>query len=232
MPPVAHDAADDARCCADCFQVFAQRLTETAQRRRALVGEVAERFRPLALLVSSWRARVPSTALSELVVAILNESGYLEHLRRQGDTGKHRLVTLRQLWKKIVKDFDAVAGGGGPCALLDHMSLARSADTAGPDGDRVNLLTMHTAKGLEFRGVIVAGAYDGNIPDRRAQYDEKQAEDERRLLYVAMTRAKERLELTFPRARTTRTGRAQDCDISQFLIDLPPELLRVTAVAD
>lgn len=223
--PTAHNASSDARCAADCFQVLVGRLRETAAARRELVAEAAGRFLPLAQLVAGWRRQAASSPVSELTDTLLDESGYGARLARQGAEGERDRETLRQLRVLLVDKFDAVEGGRGARALLEHISLAKSADPVGVHGDRLSLLTMHTAKGLEFNAVLIAGAHDGQVPAYWAHRDGADLGEERRLLYVAMTRAKERLELTYPRSRTTKSGARYPCELSRFLRALPDGVL-------
>jgi DNA helicase-2/ATP-dependent DNA helicase PcrA len=110
-------------------------------------------------------------------------------------------------------------------AFLDHVSLVSDLDAL-EDGRGVSLMTLHSAKGLEFRIVIVAGLEDGLLPHFNAKGVHDNVEEERRLLYVGMTRAKERLYLTCCRRRRI-AGRYQDQIESPFLGELPDTLLEV-----
>ncbi len=225
VAPVTHQALDDARCAAACFRVLAARLAATAPARCALVAEVGERFAPLADLVDRWRTRADASALSELVEAILSESGYVDMLRGQGRSGERRLATLEQLRALIVERFDPLPPERALRAFLDHLSLAKSADRIGAEEDRVLLLTIHAAKGLEFDAVLIAGAHDGGLPAHWSLRDADELAEERRLLYVGMTRARRVLELTYPRVRTRPSGRTVASQPSRFLATVPAHLM-------
>ncbi len=223
--PANHRALDDAWCAAACFRVLTARLAATAPARRALVAEVRERFMPLATLVDRWRTRAESSVLSELVEAILTESGYVEALRRQGRVGARRLDTLQQLRALIMERFDPLPPASALRSFLDYLSLAKSADRVGAEEDRVLLLTIHAAKGLEFDAVLIAGAHDAGIPAYWSQRSPAELAEECRLLYVGMTRARQILELTYTLTRTLPGGRVIHGRPSRFLTSLPPGLV-------
>lgn len=226
--PATHQALDDARCAAACFRVLTGRLAASAPARRALVAAVGERFAPLAALVDRWRTRADASVLSELVEAILTESGYIDMLRRQGRDGARRLATLEQLRALIVERFDPLPPGRALRAFLDHLSLAKSADRVGAEEDRVLLLTIHAAKGLEFDAVLIAGVHDGGLPAHWSLRDADELAEERRLLYVGMTRARQVLELTYPQVRTRPSGQAVVSQPSRFLTTIPPHLIMLS----
>ena len=226
--PATHRALDDARCAAACFRVLAARLAATAPERRALVAEVRDRFAALAAQVDRWRSRADSSLLSELVEDILTESGYLAMLGRQGRLGAQRLETLRQLRALIVDRFDPLPPDIALRRFLEHLSLAKSAERLGEEEDRLLLLTIHAAKGLEFDAVLIAGAHDGGIPAHWSLHDDDELAEERRLLYVGMTRARQTLELTYPLTRTRASGRPVASEPSRFLADAPAHLVAHT----
>jgi DNA helicase II / ATP-dependent DNA helicase PcrA len=115
-------------------------------------------------------------------------------------------------------------------SFLDHIALVTDLDALQSDKG-ISLMTLHSAKGLEFRAVVVAGLENGLLPHFNAQGAREDVEEERRLLYVGMTRARERLFLTCCRRRRI-AGRYQDQMESPFLAELPSELLNATASPD
>ncbi len=115
-------------------------------------------------------------------------------------------------------------------AFLDHIALVSDLDSLQSEKG-VSLMTLHSAKGLEFRGVVVAGLENGVLPHFNSQGAREDVEEERRLLYVGMTRARERLYLTCCRRRRI-AGRYQDQMESPFLAELPDKLLNITASPD
>ncbi|HEX4959574.1 MAG TPA: UvrD-helicase domain-containing protein [Thermoanaerobaculia bacterium] len=115
-------------------------------------------------------------------------------------------------------------------SFLDHIALVTDLDALQSEKG-VSLMTLHSAKGLEFRAVVVAGLENGVLPHFNSQGAQEDVEEERRLLYVGMTRAREKLFLTCCRRRRI-AGRYQDQAESPFLSELPPALLNVTASPD
>ena len=143
-----------------------------------------------------------------------------EHLRREGVEAD--LAALSEARRWLV----ALAGSGVEALLREHAALATEADFWDPRADRVSLLTMHAAKGLEFSAVFVVGLEDGLTPFSWGEGQENEAEaEERRLFYVAMTRAKDRLFLSRATQRSWR-GQIRALPPSPFLRDIPPGLTR------
>jgi len=216
-----HHALEDAHCAHACFAVLARGLAETAEHRRRIIGEMRGRFLPLAELISQWRERAYTSQLSELVEQILVESGYLAHLRRDRVEGPRRLSNLEQLRALIEDRFDRLSADHALPAFVEYLSLARAADAIEREDDRVRVLTLHSAKGLEFDAVLIAGAHDSGIPMYHSIKVPDELEEERRLLYVGMTRAKRLLEITYPLTNENRYGRRFQNAPSRFLADAP-----------
>jgi superfamily I DNA/RNA helicase len=112
---------------------------------------------------------------------------------------------------------------GDPGAFCRCLALNRDADLYRPEAEKVSLMTIHAAKGLEFRVVFVVGCEDGWLPLRREGGAIENPDEERRLFYVAMTRAKERLYLTWARRRRLH-GRLASRSISPFVLDIDRRL--------
>ena len=206
-----HHALADARCAAACFQALAERLAATQTERRALVARAGPRFRRLALMLGDWMSRAPSLAVSELLTHVIEDSGYLASLRSARPSRRQEIETLEELRE--------LAAERGLKAFLDYLSLARNADEMAREHDRVAVMTIHTAKGLEFDAVLLAGAHDAAFPRfSSARSDDK--DEDRRLLYVGMTRARRLLEITYPETVTTAGGAVLHRRPSPFLAHL------------
>jgi len=225
-----HHALEDARCAQECFVVLAHGLAETAEHRRRIIGEMRGRFLPLAQLISRWRERAYTSELSELVEQILTESGYLAHLRHDRVEGPRRVRNLEQLRALIEERFDRLPADRALPAFVEYLSLARAADTIEREDDRVRVLTVHSAKGLEFDAVFIAGVHDSGIPIHGSIRVPQELEEERRLLYVGMTRAKQLLEITYPLTNENRYGRRFQNAPSRFLADAPDGTMIYSAV--
>ena len=128
---------------------------------------------------------------------------------------------LRQGWLNQVKTFLTSKEDGDPTlsAFLDYAALITEEDVSNTDADRVTMMTLHNAKGKEFPVVIIIGVEDGNIPDWRNRDDPEALEEERRVFYVGMARAKDRLYLTSVTMRDDNRRRAP----SRFVYQLPAQ---------
>jgi len=166
--------------------------------------------------------------VAELLDAALDASGYLAELRASDDPqDASRVENLAEL-HAVAEDFQQENPTGTLAEFLERVSLVADSDQI-PDDDggqgQVTLMTVHTAKGLEFPVVFVTGFEDGTFPHSRSLADEAELAEERRLAYVALTRARERLYLTRAAVRSA-WGASNVMVASRFLDDIPPELMR------
>ena len=166
--------------------------------------------------------------VAELLEAILERTGYLTQLRTSRDPqDETRLENLAEL-EAVAKEFDENYPGATLEDFLEQVALVADSDEI-PDEDAqdqgvVTLMTLHTAKGLEFPVVFLTGMEDGTFPHMRALGDAKELEEERRLAYVGLTRARERLHLSRAAVRTA-WGAPQYNPASRFLGEIPENLL-------
>ena len=166
--------------------------------------------------------------VAELLDSALDTSGYLAELRASDDPqDASRVENLAEL-HAVAEDFQQENPAGTLAEFLERVSLVADSDQI-PDDDggqgQVTLMTVHTAKGLEFPVVFVTGFEDGTFPHSRSLADEAELAEERRLAYVALTRARERLYLTRAAVRSA-WGASNVMVASRFLDDIPPELMR------
>ena len=170
-------------------------------------------FTDLVRALRSDAARLPP---NELVRALASRSGLLDALRAHSSS--ESLFALRRGNLEELADWFANARGAGIAELAAQLALLSHADRDNA-GNQVRLMSLHAAKGLEFRFVFIVGVEDGTLP-HEASIDEGRLEEERRLLYVGITRAKERLWLSHAR-EATRWGGRQRLVPSRFLDELP-----------
>ena len=170
---------------------------------------------------------------ADILEEVLDHTGYLAELRRSEDPqDASRVENLAEL-HSVAGAFAADAPGGTLADFLERVALVADSDQVPAEGERggqVTLMTVHTAKGLEFPVVFVTGMEDGTFPHQRSLGDESELEEERRLAYVAITRARERLYLTRAAVRSA-WGTPQEMSPSRFLDDIPAELLDVRRAA-
>jgi len=178
----------------------------------------------LVSTVDRFRAIAVDAGVDQLLLQLITAIGYDTALRNEGPEGLERLDNVREL---VTSAAEVIIDDGGEVGLrpLDHFlqraTLVTGLDQLGPDADAVTMMTVHTAKGLEWPMVCVTGLEDGLFPLARAFDDPATLEEERRLLYVAITRAGERLVLAWAHERR-RNGVLLPSVISSFLRGLPP----------
>ncbi len=180
-------------------------------------GTQAKRF---IALVEEFAADHQGKPISEVLSALLNRSGYETMLRTEG--AQSRLDNLAEL-TQAVYEYETTCGE--ECTMehyLSHVALMTATDREG--GDRVKLMTIHTAKGLEFKNVFFCGLTEGIIPSKKTRTLE-QMEEERRLAFVAMTRAEQRLFLTDAEGRNFDGSPRYP---SRFVLDIDRSLVEVT----
>jgi DNA helicase-2/ATP-dependent DNA helicase PcrA len=185
------------------------------------------RFRDLVVGLQQAAGELPLPALLDRLLAA---TGYADLYRQDDPEDQARLENIRELLSAAQQFTEAASYNRGDSdlltAFLDHVSLVSDLDTWQAERG-ISLMTLHSAKGLEFRAVVVAGLENGLLPHFNSQGAPEDIEEERRLLYVGMTRARERLYLTCCRRRRI-AGRYQDQAQSPFLAELPGELLDVS----
>jgi DNA helicase II / ATP-dependent DNA helicase PcrA len=169
------------------------------------------------------------TGVADLVEAVLHRSGYLDQLRASTDPqDESRVENLAEL-VAVAKEFDDSYPDGTLVEFLEQVSLVADADEI-PDGEPgagagvVTLMTLHTAKGLEFPVVFLTGLEDGTFPHVRSLNEPSELEEERRLAYVGITRARQRLFLSRAGSRAA-FGSPQWNPASRFLDEIPHELV-------
>ncbi len=200
-----------------------QRLAENdgdspvdTRSRRALLGfyTIMEQLRELA------READLLTLFDEMLV----RTGYMDMVRDGSEEGMERWQNIQEL-RTVARDYVGMEPGEALGAFLTNVSLVSDVDTLREETDATTLLTLHAAKGLEFNVVFLTGLEEGLFPHSRCLDDPDQMEEERRLCYVGLTRARERLHLTYTFRRTIY-GNQELSEPSRFLHDIPEEALR------
>ncbi|HET9371080.1 MAG TPA: UvrD-helicase domain-containing protein [Vicinamibacterales bacterium] len=193
--------------------------------RRALPQRAATALKGFRDLITNLVAEAGQSTVSIAIGLVLDRTGYLQSLRdERNEEAEGRIENLMELVSAAreyeSRDDEASLGG-----FVDRLSLLSEADEAdGAREARVWMMTMHAAKGLEFPTVVVAGMEEGLFPHSRAAEDEDDVEEERRLCYVCLTRARERLVLTGASRRRV-FGEYQSTEPSRFLEEVPEELV-------
>jgi DNA helicase II / ATP-dependent DNA helicase PcrA len=179
-------------------------------------------------LIGGLRAMAEAgSPVGDLAEAVLDQTGYVAELQASSDLqDAGRIENLTEL-VSVAREFDAREPGGTLAEFLEQVSLVADADEI-PEGEQhggmVTLMTLHTAKGLEFPVVFLTGLEENIFPHERSMGDERELAEERRLAYVGITRAMERLYVTRSATRTW-FGRPGYHKQSRFLTEIPAELI-------
>ncbi|HET7375451.1 MAG TPA: 3'-5' exonuclease, partial [Anaerolineae bacterium] len=163
------------------------------------------------------------TNVAELIDHVLKESGYQRAIDDGTEEGKDRLDNIREL-RNVASDYTRAVGEDPLAEFLEDVSLVADVDALKDQTDAPTLMTLHSAKGLEFPVVFITGLEEGLLPHARSLEDPDQLEEERRLCYVGITRAKEQVLLSYA-FRRTMWGSDDVSTPSRFLNDIPKKLI-------
>jgi DNA helicase-2/ATP-dependent DNA helicase PcrA len=221
LPLPTHHALEDVEATAQLLGVLVERLRSSTAERRHLLARYGGLFAPLAASLQQWRDWLESERPIFLLNRILKESGLEEFTVRQPN-GQQRVAHLQELAYLFGRyDDPGLPPDESLRAIAGIVSLGAEADRYLETEEKVFVLTVHQAKGLEFDAVFIAGATDNEFPSWRSQR-EGRLEEEHRLFYVAMTRARQRLFVSHHRS----DGRGRKQKSSRYLDFIPGDLCR------
>ncbi|NLP41208.1 MAG: DNA helicase PcrA [Veillonellaceae bacterium] len=205
-------------------------LFDVVSNPELVPGLTARSIKPLeslAELIFTLMAEAQSLPVVELVEKIMHDSGYIADLEKgQTPQDEARLENLQELLS-VAKEFAQSEEENTLDNFLNHVSLVSDTDNAENGDDRITLMTLHSAKGLEFPIVFMAGMEEGIFPHSRTLLNESEIEEERRICYVGITRARRKLYMTNARMRTI-FGRTNMFPPSRFLEEIPEDVLERT----
>ena len=192
------------------------------------MGKAAEKIRPFVLFIQSMRAKLDNGyTLTQLILDIIETTGYVDELEAEGtEEAQDRIENIDELISKI-SSYEEGEEHPTLSGFLEEVALVADIDSLDENSDYVVLMTLHSAKGLEFPNVYLAGMEDGLFPSYMSITSDNatnELEEERRLAYVGITRAKERLTITAARSRMIR-GETQFNRVSRFVKEIPGHLL-------
>ena len=193
------------------------------------LGKAVEEIGRFTAQIEGFRSMAQSEeySIKELIEAILEETGYEEELQSEGEIeAETRMENIEELISKAAA-YEEDAQYPSLDEFLEQVALVADIDNVDSSEDRVTLMTLHSAKGLEFPKVYLAGMEDGLFPGMMAisSDDRTDMEEERRLCYVGITRAKKELVITAARKRMIH-GETRYCKVSRFVEEIPAGLLR------
>ncbi|MEK7672703.1 MAG: UvrD-helicase domain-containing protein [Patescibacteria group bacterium] len=188
-----------------------------------LSGAKSDELNRFAKLMKDLQGLNAQFKASGMVKSVLENTGYKKMLDDGSVEGEARLENISELIS-VTQKYDKLDAGESLNIFLEEVSLIADVDTLNETDNAVTLMTVHSAKGLEFQNVFVAGLEEGVFPHSRAMLDRSELEEERRLMYVAMTRAMNKLYLLHARERMLY-GETKSNAPSQFLMDIDEELV-------
>ncbi|MFA5926073.1 MAG: UvrD-helicase domain-containing protein [Parcubacteria group bacterium] len=183
----------------------------------------ADMISKFGVFIGRMAEKAERTNLIDLMESVLVESGYQKMLLSEGELGQTRYENIRELFT-VAEKHKEEKGMEGLSSFLEEVALVSSTDNIRSDGGAVHLMTLHGAKGLEFDTVFIAGMEEGLFPHSRSLLDSRDMEEERRLAYVGITRAKKRAYLLWSVSRNI-FGSVRINVASRFLEDIPGDLV-------
>lgn len=184
----------------------------------------AKKVSEFVTLIEELREASTGISLTGLVDKVLHQTGYLRELEADKSVESQARVENLKEFLTVTKEFETQYESSLD-AFLDHVALISDVDSYDEDQEMITLMTLHAAKGLEFPVVFLVGMEDGVFPHSRAIWEPGELEEERRLCYVGMTRAMQRLYMTCARYRTLY-GQTNYNEVSRFVSEVPPALIR------
>ncbi|WP_017651926.1 DNA helicase PcrA [Fortiea contorta] len=189
-----------------------------------LAGRATKAVNSFAKMIGTWQTKMATMPVTEVLQGVLEDSGYIQDLQSQGtDESEDRIQNVQELYNAVLQ-FQEENEDVTLQAFLQSTALSSDLDNLKEGKTAVSLMTLHASKGLEFPVVYLVGLEQGLFPNYRSLSDPAALEEERRLCYVGITRAQERLYLSHARERRLY-GSREPAVRSQFLDELPEELL-------
>ena len=216
----------------DCADHMGISFFEAMQRIDEItsIGKAGEKLRNFALMIMMFRTKLQHGTLEDLITDVIETTQYTKELEESDDDdAEDRLQNIDELISKVVsfeQEREELGEEASLSAFLEEVALVADIDGVDKDDNKVLLMTLHSAKGLEFSQVYLAGMEDGVFPSYMTitSDDPTEIEEERRLAYVGITRAKDDLTITYAKQRMLR-GETQYNPISRFIKEIPENLM-------
>ena len=183
-------------------------------------GKIGEALKELTDNLEKWHHNIRHTSVASLAKEILFDSNYIQMWENQKTPDAQTRSENLQEFINSLEEFDSLE------AFLEHVSLVSGDEKLNLKNDMVSIMTIHSAKGLEFENIFIPGLEEGVFPSGRSIEERDGLEEERRLFYVAITRAKKNLFLSFAQSRIV-FGSWQNSIMSRFLKELPEASLEI-----
>jgi DNA helicase-2/ATP-dependent DNA helicase PcrA len=204
---------------------FSRDIIENPEKlKESFQGALWKKIEPVILMLNQLNSLRLKLALPDFIAQTILISGYADFLKKDLEKGDFRLENIQELIS-LARDFEEYPKEIQLEKFLEKVSLYSESDKLDLSADKVNLMTLHNAKGLEFKVVFIFGLEEGLLPHFKSFDEPYGIEEERRLCYVGITRAKEKVYLSYVRKRTIY-GRSQYYLPSRFLKEIPAHLLQ------
>ncbi len=187
-----------------------------------MLSRAADKLNDFTRLISSLEESLEENTIQDFYEDLINKTGYMLSLDLDKETAEERKANVMELLANLVRYLEDNEGGT-LSGFLEEVALMTDIDNYNADSESVVMMTLHSAKGLEFPVVFIVGMEDGLFPGNQVMYDPSEIEEERRLCYVGITRAKEKLYITNARQRML-FGNTSITRPSRFLNEIPDEL--------
>ncbi len=188
------------------------------------LSRASSKLEAFAKLIDELAEAADTVKLNELLELILQKTGYIEMLKDTDEKAEDRIENINELSSNLLKYQEEHGDETELGAFLEEVSLITDIDNLDENSDAVTLMTMHSAKGLEFPVVFLPGLEEGIFPGMQSMLNPSEIEEERRLAYVGITRAKKKLYLSNTESRML-FGATRHNSQSRFLDEIPPELV-------
>lgn len=202
--------------------ILTEALTESIEQNN-FIGKRRETLLKLRNLIEKLSLKAKSLPLSELITWLIKEIDYKSYIDDGTEEGEERWKNVKEIFT-ATKKYDTTLAPQGLSSFLEEVALIQETDKLEEKKQAINLMTFHSVKGLEFPIVFMVGMEDGIFPHSRSVFEPHELEEERRLCYVGITRAKKQLFVTFCRQRMLH-GTPQFNPPSRFLFEIPEKLV-------
>ena len=187
-----------------------------------MLSRAAGKLSEFTNLINKLAESLEEKAIQDFFDDVINETGYMQYLELDKETAEERKANVMELLANLLRYMEENEGGT-LTGFLEEVALMTDIDNYNANSESVVMMTLHSAKGLEFPVVFIVGMEEGLFPGNQVMYDPSEIEEERRLCYVGITRAKEKLHITNARTRMIY-GNTSITRPSRFISEIPEEL--------
>ena len=188
-----------------------------------MLSRAAAKLTEFTNLLNSLAESLEVKEIQDFYDDVINKTGYMQYLELDKETAEDRKANVMELLANLMRYMEENEGGT-LTGFLEEVALMTDIDNYNEDNESVVMMTLHSAKGLEFPVVFIVGMEEGLFPGNQVMYDPSEIEEERRLCYVGITRAKEKLHITNARTRMIY-GNTSITRPSRFISEIPDELV-------